>query len=64
MGKVSQEVRQRYEAKVYDKVLLRLRKDTDVDKDIIQAAADMAGESLNGYIVQAVRERMERDKGK
>lgn len=64
MGKVSQEVRQRYEAKVYDKVLLRLRKDTDVDKDIIQAAADMAGESLNGYIVQAVRERMEREKGK
>ena len=64
MGKVSHEVRQRYEAKVYDKVLLRLRKDTDVDKDIIQAAADRAGESLNGYIVQAVRERMEREKGK
>ena len=64
MGKVSQEVRQRYEAKVYDKVLLRLRKDTDVDKDIIQAAADRAGESLNGYIVQAVRERMEREKDK
>lgn len=64
MGKVSKEVRQRYEAKVYDKVLLRLRKDTDVDKDIIQAAADRAGESLNGYIVQAVRERMEREKDK
>ena len=64
MGKVSHEVRQRYEAKVYDKVLLRLRKDTDVDKDIIQAAADRAGESLNGYIVQAIRERMEREKGK
>lgn len=64
MGKVSHEVRQRYEAKVYDKVLLRLRKDTDVDKDIIQAAADRAGESLNGYIVQAIRERMEREKDK
>lgn len=64
MGKVSQEVRQRYEAKVYDKVLLRLRKDTEVDKDVIQAAADRAGESLNGYIVQAIRERMEREKGK
>ena len=64
MGKVSNEVRQRYEAKVYDKILLRLRKETETDKDTIQAAADAAGESLNGYIIRAIKERMERDKEK
>lgn len=61
MGKVSQEVRQRYEAKVYDKILLRLRKDTETSKDAVQAAADAAGETLNGYITRAIRERMERE---
>lgn len=62
MGKVSTQVRKRYEDKVYDKVLLRLRKETDTSKEMIQAAADAAGESINGYIVQAVRQRMEMDK--
>lgn len=64
MGKVSGEVRQRYEAKVYDKVLLRLRKDGDTSKELLQIAASAAGQSLQGYILQAVRERMEREKEK
>lgn len=64
MGKVSQEVRERYNAKVYDRVTLRLRKETETDKDTIQAAADAAGESLNGYIIRAIKERMERDSSK
>lgn len=63
MAKVSNEVRQRYEAKVYDKVLLRMRKDSDTSKDAVQSAATASGQSLQGYILQAVRERMEREKG-
>ena len=62
MSKVSNEVRQRYESKVYDKVLLRMRKDSETSKDAVQGAAEAAGQSLQGYILQAVRDRMEREK--
>lgn len=34
------------------------------ERDIIQAAAEAAGQSLNAYTRQAIAERMERDKGK
>ena len=40
-------------------MLLRLRKDSALNKDAIQAAADRHGESLNGYIVEAIRRRIE-----
>lgn len=46
----------RYEAANYDKVLVRLRKG---DREEIKAAADAAGESLNAYIVGAIRDRMD-----
>ena len=48
----------KYEAKAYDKVLLRLRKDTEPTRETIQKAADEAGMSLNGFIVQAITEKM------
>ena len=47
-----------YELKKYDKVLLRMDKGK---KDMIQAYANDKGESLNGYIMKAIAERMERD---
>ena len=46
----------RYEAANYDKVLVRLPKG---DREQIKAAADAAGESLNAYIVGAIRDRMD-----
>lgn len=52
--------RARYEAKAYDKIHIRLRKD-DLNADDVKAAADKAGESVNAYIVRAIRERMERE---
>lgn len=52
--------RARYEAKAYDKVYIRLRKD-DLNAEAIKAAAEQAGESVNAYIVRAIRERMERE---
>ena len=45
----------RYEAANYDKVLVRLPKG---DREQIKAAADSAGESMNAYIVGAIRDRM------
>lgn len=48
----------KYESKAYDKILLRLRKDSDINKDAIQAAADRAGQSLNSFILEAVEEKI------
>ena len=45
----------RYEAANYDKVLVRLPKG---EREQIKSAADAAGESLNAYIVGAIRDRM------
>ena len=52
--------RKKYEAKVYDKIYIRLRKE-DLSADHVRACADAAGESVNAYIVRAIRERMERE---
>lgn len=50
---------EKYNAKAYDKFLVRVPKG---QKDEIQAHAASLGESLNGYVTKAVRERMEREK--
>lgn len=49
----------RYEAANYDKVLVRLPKG---DREQIKAAADSSGESMNAYIVGAIRDRMDGEK--
>ena len=51
----------KWEQKAYDKVLLRIRKDAEPTRDTITQAADAAGLSLNGYIMQAVKEKLERE---
>ena len=48
----------KYEAAKYDKILVRIPKGERAE---VQAAADAAGESLNAYIVGAVKQRMERE---
>jgi len=54
----------KFENKAYDKILLRLRKDrpdsSGLSRESIQAAADAAGMSLNGFILQAVAEKMKK----
>lgn len=47
-----------YNAKC-DAIMLRPRKEAGQE---IRSAAAAAGQSLQGYILQAVRERMERDR--
>lgn len=58
MGKTSAKVKNRYNAKAYDRVTIVLRKDGAITKDSVQAAAEQAGVSVNAYIVDAVKDRM------
>ena len=46
---------QRYEAKAYDKILVRVPKGR---REEIQAAAEAVGQSVNAYIVEAVDRRI------
>lgn len=55
--KAGQAAVQRYEAKAYDKILVRVPKGR---RDEIQAAAEAAGQSVNAYIIEAIDRRMER----
>ena len=48
----------KYAAKNYDRILLRIRKDGETTREKIQNAAAAAGESVNEYILNSVRERM------
>ena len=58
VSRAQQEAPARYEAKVYDKVLVRLPKGHKAE---IQAHAEARGESVNGFIGRAIDETMERD---
>ena len=49
----------RYDAKAYDKFLIRVPKGR---KEEIQAYALAQGESLNGYVTKAIEERIAREK--
>ena len=50
----------KYEAKAYDKTLIRLQRG-QLDK--IRDHAEQRGESLNGFIVRAISEAVQRDNG-
>lgn len=58
MGKTSSEVKDRYNKKAYDVVMLRVYKGR---KAAAQAAAARAGLSLNAYIVKAIERQMSED---
>ncbi|MFV0515792.1 MAG: DUF1778 domain-containing protein [Aminipila sp.] len=47
----------RYDDKAYDKIMIRVKAG---QKERIQQAADNEDKSLNGYIVEAITEKMER----
>lgn len=57
MGKVSQEVRERYNNKTYDKITFRTRKD-DLPASEIHEAAKQEKKSLNAFIVDAIKEHL------
>lgn len=58
MGKTSTASKDKYNAKAYDDIRLRVPKGHKV---IIQDFAEKNGESLNGFISRLISEAMERD---
>lgn len=57
-GKTSAAVKNRYNNKAYDRIAVVVAKGR---KNIIQAAAERAGLSLNAYIVKAIERQMDND---
>ena len=51
---------EKYNAKAYEEIKVRVLKG---QKEARQSAARNKGESVNAYIVRAITERMERDRG-
>ena len=60
MGKTSSKVKNRYNAKAYDELKIRVPKG---EKEQIKAHAGNQGESLNGFVKRAIDETMKRDNG-
>ena len=58
ISKAQQRAVTKYDAKAYDKTLLRLPKGK---LDIVKAHATAHSESVNGFINRAITETMERD---
>ncbi len=58
MGKTSSAVKDRWNAKTYDEIKVRVPKGQKQD---IQSHAEKHGESVNGFIGRAISETMERD---
>lgn len=58
MGRTSSAVKDRYNAKAYDEIKVRVSKG---DKEKIKDHADARGESVNGFIGRAISEQMKRD---
>ena len=52
----------RYDKKAYDRALFRIRRDGKINLDPIRTHAETMGESLNGFLMRAVEEAIERDK--
>ena len=60
ISKAQQKAVHKYVRDKYDRINITVPKGR---KTAIQAAADKAGQSINGYVTQAVDERMGRDEG-
>lgn len=59
MGKTSSAVKDRYNAKAYDEIKVRVMKG---QKELVQAHAESQGESVNAFINRAIGNQIERDK--
>ncbi len=58
MGKTSSAVKDRYNAKAYDEIKVRVPKGRKAE---LQAHAEERGESLNRFVTRAIDETIERD---
>ena len=55
MGKTSSAVKNKWNAKNYDRIVLVVPKG---EKEIIKSAAEQEGKSVNAYILEAVHDKM------
>ncbi len=55
MGKTSSAVKNKWNAKNYDRIALVVPKG---EKEIIKSVAEQEGKSVNAYILEAVHEKM------
>ena len=60
-GKTSNESKAKYNAKVYDRINLVVKKG---ERDKLKSHAEKQGESLNGFINRAIQEAIQRDNEK
>lgn len=60
MSEARKRANAKYNAKAYTKLMVRIRKE---DEEEIRAAIEASGESVNGYILKAIRQRIEREQG-
>lgn len=58
VSKAQQKAVAKYMKNNYDEIKVRVEKGK---REIIKAAAEQAGESVNGYIKKAIDQRMEQD---
>ena len=59
MGKTSNQSKDKYNAKAYDDIRLRVPKG---QKERIQAHAEQNGESLNGFLNRLIEQELNKDK--
>ena len=59
-GRTSSAAKNRYNAKAYDRITIFAPKG---DKDVIKAFAESKGLSTNRFILDAIAEKMKREKG-
>lgn len=60
-GKTSTASKRKFNDKTYQRIVLDVRIDSDVNKEAIQQAAEKAGQSLTEYMLEAVRRCIEQD---
>lgn len=60
MGRTSSEVKNRYNAKAYDRINFVIPKG---EKEVIRQHAESRGESVNAFILRAVNLVMEKESG-
>lgn len=51
----------KYQKNAYDKTIIRFRKDGDMTKADVERAAEKQGESMHSYMLNAIRQRLERE---
>ena len=60
-GKTSTASKRKYNEKTYQRIVIDVRIDSNVNKEAIQQAAQRAEQSLTEYILESVRRRMEQE---